>query len=314
MIDSELAILSDWRFVPIVRYADPKSWKGPRTTGWQKKPYTLAQVPQENNIGVILGVASNGILAIDFDGPWTWEYWIENIKIPFEDIDTVTWTSNKPGRCQMAFRVPKEFWQYMPTKFDRKGPLGDDGKPQQLEFRWGNDETGCQSVLPPSLHPDGIDDPKIFYNWVRKPSEVPVQEIPIELLEWIYNNSPAAEIEEIEQVTEYSKSTPDEVAFLAEELKRLYPTLYYDEWIRVTWAFCSELGTSDGVILMRYHYPETKRGEYNKLIRTQYSGKRVTIGTVKKMIKDRSGNLLPPNRVLSPQEAIRSLRQKIKIY
>lgn len=294
MIDAELAILTDWRFVPIVRYNDIKSWKGPRTKDWQKKHYTLEQIPQDCNVGVILGVASNGILAVDFDGPWTWEYWLENIKIPFESIDTVTWTSNKVGRCQMAFTVPKEFWEYMPTKFAISGPLGDDGKPQQLEFRWGNDEAGCQSVLPPSLHPDGITDSNIYYNWVRKPSEVIVQEIPIELLEWIYNNRPNIKNDEIEHVTEYSKSTPDEGAFLAEELKRLYPTLDYETWIRVTWAFCNELGTSDGVMLMKYHYPETKRNEYKKLMRTQYSGKRVTIGTIKKMIKDRQGNIKRP--------------------
>jgi nucleoside-diphosphate kinase len=41
MIDNELSILKDWRFVPIIRYPDPKSWKGPRTPGWQKKHYTL---------------------------------------------------------------------------------------------------------------------------------------------------------------------------------------------------------------------------------------------------------------------------------
>ena len=154
MIDKELALLTDWRFVPIIRYSDLATWKGPRTYGWQKKPYTLEQVPQDSNIGVILGIASNGILAVDFDGPWAWEYWLEHVKISFESIDTVTWTSNKNGRCQMAFSVPKEAWSIMPAKFDKKGPLGDDGKPQQLEFRWGTDDSGCQSVLPPSLHPD----------------------------------------------------------------------------------------------------------------------------------------------------------------
>jgi hypothetical protein len=289
MIDNELSILKDWRFVPIIRYPDPKSWKGPRTPGWQKKHYTLEQIPDDNNIGVILGVASNGILAVDFDGPWTWEYWIEHIKIPFESIDTVTWTSNKVGRCQMAFRVPKEAWSIMPAKFAKSGPVGDDGKPQQLEFRWGTDDSGCQSVLPPSLHPDGIDDPNIYYNWLRKPSEVEVQEIPAELLEWIINNHTEVIEDDPIDEKEYRKNTPDEVVKLAEELKRLYPTLYYDTWIRVTWAFCHELGISDGIAVMKYHYPETKRGEYAKLAKSRYTGKKVTIGTIVKMIKDRSG-------------------------
>lgn len=283
MKDNELELLSDWRFCKI-----PYGEKGPRYKDWQKKPYTLNQIPTNHNLGVILGPASNGIIAIDFDGPWAWEYWLEHIKIPFDTIDTVMWTSNKPGRCQMAFSVPKEFWDYMPTLFKKNKPEPEaDGKYQAIEFRWGNDETGCQSVLPPSLHPDNKIDPTINYTWLRKPSEVKIQEAPIELLEWIFNNNKKKE--EIEQVTEYSKSTPDEVAKLAEELKLLYPTLDYDNWIRVTWAFCDELGESDGIMLMRYHYPESKRGEYSKLMRRGYSGKKCTIGTVIKMIKDRGG-------------------------
>jgi len=285
MKDYELSILSDWRFVPI-----PYGHKGPKTKDWHKKPYTLAQVPDDCNIGVILGTQSNGILAIDFDGPWAWEYWLENIKIPFEFIDTVTWTSNKPGRCQMAFRVPEIAWSIMPDCFKVTGPLGDDGKPQQLEIRWGNIK-GIQSVLPPSLHPDNKLDSSINYAWIRKPSDVSVQEIPVELLEWIINYKRQDETVEIITETDYRKNTPDEVAELAEELKRCYPTLNYDTWIRVTWAFCHELGTSDGIAVMKYHYPESSKGEYYKLTKSRYTGKKVTIGTIVKMIRDAGGKL-----------------------
>lgn len=283
MRDIELECLVNWRFVPI-----PYGEKGPKTKDWHKKPYTLEQIPQNSNIGVILGPQSNGIIAIDFDGPWAWDYWLENIKVPFDTIDTVMWTSNKPGRCQMAFQVPIEFWPHMPDCFKVIGPIGEDGKHQAIEFRWGNTK-GIQSVLPPSLHPDNKIDPNVNYAWLRKPSQVNVQEIPIELLEWIYNYKEESDI--MEQVTEYSKNTPDDVAQMCEELKRLYPSLDYDTWIRVTWAFCSELGTNDGIMLMKYYYPESKKGEYNKLTKSRYSGKRVTIATVVKMIKDRNGNL-----------------------
>lgn len=285
MIDSELSILNDWRFVPI-----PYGLKGPKIKDWQKKPYTLEQIPNDCNIGVILGVQSNGILAIDFDGPWAWDYWIKNIKIPFEDIDTVTWTSNKPGRCQMAFSVPKIAWDIMPECFKVSGPVGDDGKPQQLEIRWGN-EKGIQSVLPPSLHPDNKFDSNINYAWIRKPSEVNVQEIPVELLEWILNYTKVDEVSHVITETEYRKNTPDEIAQLAEELKKHYPTLDYDTWIRVTWAFCHELGINDGIAVMKYHYPESKKGEYSKLAKSRYTGKKVTIATIVKMIKDRQGKI-----------------------
>lgn len=316
MKDNELSILSDWRFVVI-----PYGEKGPKTKDWQNKPYTLEQVPDDCNVGVILGVQSNGILAIDFDGPWSWDYWLENIKIPFESIDTVTWTSNKPGRCQMAFRVPVEFWDYMPETFRIKGPIGDDNKPQLLEFRWGNMK-GAQSVLPPSLHPDNKLDSNINYTWLRKPSDVVVQEIPIELLQWIYDYNIVDTSVNVVSETEYRKNTPDEVAQLAEELKRCYPVLDYDTWIRVTWAFCHELGVSDGIAVMKYHYPESSKGEYYKLTKSRYTGKKVTIATIVKMIRDVGGKLPSKkeirqseyDRLMSILQEKRKLQRMIEEY
>ena len=306
MIDNELKLLTNWRFVPINR-----GEKGPRSKDWQKKHYTLDQVPQHSNVGVILGPASGGILAIDFDGPWAWEYWLEHIKIPFTEIDTVTWTSNKPGRCQMAFQVHPDFWHHMPVKFAINGPIGTDGKTQQLEFRWGNDDAGFQSVLPPSIHPDTIKDPNIYYNWVRSPSQVSVQQAPADLLEWIYNYKIEKEPDVVE-VVDYPKNTPEDVAKIAEEFNQLYPRLDYDTWIRVTWAFCHALGTSDGVMLMKYYYPELKGGEYKKLTSSKYTGKKVTIATIIKMIKDRKGQLAS-NKTTKYQMLVEDMKLLSKI-
>lgn len=285
MKDTELEILTDWRFVPI-----PYGLKGPQEKDWQTKHRTLVQIPQNSNVGVILGPASNGILAIDFDGPWAWDYWIEHIQIPFNSFDTVMWSSNKIGRCQMAFKVPKEFWDHMPTKFSKIGPIGDDGKPQQLEFRWGNNEKGFQSVLPPSLHPDNKLDPTINYTWLRKPSEVKVCEVPMRLLEWAILDREQENNYEPE-IVEYNPKTIDgeEANKIAQELKKYYPVLDYESWIRVTWAFCHSVGQGDGISIMKYYYPETKKGEYSKLIKSKPNGKVCTIGTVIKMIKDKGG-------------------------
>lgn len=85
------------------------------------------------------------------------------------------------------------------------------------------------------------------------------------------------------------QNTNEEITHLITELKRLYPNLSYDEWIRVTWAFCHELGQSEGINLVRQYYPESSKGEYKKLSTTRYNGKKVTIGTIVKMIKDRKG-------------------------
>ena len=284
MKDHELELLNDWGFCKI-----PYGEKGPRYKDWHKKPYKLSQITETENVGVILGPRSNGILAIDFDGPWAWEYWKEHIKIPFDSFDTVMWTSNKPGRCQMAFKVPKEFWDHIPTKFAKSGPVGDDGKPQQLEFRWGTDDVATQSVLPPSLHPDNKKDPDINYVWLRKPSEVKVAEVPMQLLEWAILDREKQNNYVPEPVKQFEPKdvTGEEANKLCAELKSLYPVLDYETWIRVTWAFCNTVGYTDGITIMQYYYPEQKKGEYQKLSRSHTSKKQCTIGTVIKMINDR---------------------------
>lgn len=290
MKDNELALLTDWRYCKI-----PYGEKGPRYKDWHKKPFTLEQVPQDNNIGIILGPASNGILAIDFDGPWAWEYWNEHIQIPFDSFDTVMWTSNKEGRCQMAFKVPKDMWEHIPTVFKKIKPEPEsDGKHQALEFRWGTHDVSCQSVLPPSLHPDNKIDNSINYVWLRKPSEVSVAEVPMRLLEWAVLDRIEQERQQESEPVEYPATAPDEAVLLAEQLKQWYPTLDYDTWIRVTWAFCNEIGYNEGIDIMRFYYPESKKGEYKSLSRSRPSGRKCTLGTVKKMIKDKQGAIKKP--------------------
>jgi hypothetical protein len=52
--------------------------------------------------------------------------------------------------------------------------FGDDGKPEQLELRWD----GCQSVLPPSVHPMTG-----HYRWRRSPTEVAIAPAPMWVIE-----------------------------------------------------------------------------------------------------------------------------------
>ena len=129
MKDLNLECLPNWRYCRI-----PYATKGPRDAGWQNNPLELTQVPDDMNIGVLLGPASGGIAALDFDGPLAWDWWDANIGIAIPD--TVTWTSGKPGRCQMAFYVEDIFWEHLATK------KVDVGEGQGFEFRW----TGGQSV------------------------------------------------------------------------------------------------------------------------------------------------------------------------
>ncbi len=62
---------------------------------------------------------------------------------------TVAFFSGRLGRCQYLFSVPEEYFDAIRTKKVKTGVKGDDGKPEQVEFRWAN----LQSVLPPSAHP-----------------------------------------------------------------------------------------------------------------------------------------------------------------
>ena len=122
--------------------------------------------------GLRTGEVSGGILAIDADGHAAEELLQ---KLSSGDLpDTVTFTSGKPGRRQLLYYIPEQYWDVVKTIKLKTGVKGDDGKEQQLEFRWN----GLQSVLPPSVHPDTGK-----YFWVRSPQEVEVAECPVWVIE-----------------------------------------------------------------------------------------------------------------------------------
>lgn len=276
MENIELKILEaqDCRFCNIPTI-NGKPTKGPQIAGWQSRPLTADQIPQGNNIGLLTGELSGGILAVDFDGPWTWTAWMEHVGVPFEQIDTITWSSGRAGRAQMAFRVPGYLWPYMSNKKQISGPMGDDGQTQQLEFRWN----GCQSVLPPSMHPDLNKQ----YQWLRSPSDCLIMEAPAELLECIIKlTHQQSEVHNIEPVNvdNLTEDDVENVNRLLTALRAKMPMLQYEDWIRVTWAVCKKLGTGAGVMVMRDFYPESKSGEYNTLLRNYNPARSPGLGTV----------------------------------
>lgn len=126
--------------------------------GSDGKPWLCAWT----GIGLRLGEPSNGLLAIDVDGPnaLTELLRICNNQLP----ETVSWTSGKEGRQQLLFQMPDD----VHVVSSRIACNGD-----YLEFRW----TGEQSVLPPSLHPDTGK-----YRWLTPPTH-PVASAPEWLLE-----------------------------------------------------------------------------------------------------------------------------------
>jgi hypothetical protein len=93
-------------------------------------------------VSVVTGPLSNGVMAIDFDGPAAWKKYLEfssGQAPPF----TQHWTSGKSGHFQILLSVPPEKWEGLkPQKIELENG-------NKLELRWNQ----C-STLPPSIHPD----------------------------------------------------------------------------------------------------------------------------------------------------------------
>lgn len=144
----------------IVRLA--KREKRPLGAGWQDKstdnPFIVTGwLSAGYNVGLLLGPAS-GVVDVEYDDPAGRE---QLAAFGILDIPTPTWRSAR-GEHRL-FR-----WEpWMPatacTKVD------------DLEIRLGG--RAAQSVLPPSRHPAGG-----VYEWIVRPSDVPVAAFPAQLL------------------------------------------------------------------------------------------------------------------------------------
>ncbi|GFZ92402.1 bifunctional DNA primase/polymerase [Okeania sp. KiyG1] len=134
------------------------------------KPYTAF----DSGYGVRLGEISDGLLAIDVDGASAEPI----LKAICPDLPkSVSWTSGKPGRYQIAFQIPPEYREKL-ANFTRavvrewKGLKTDTD--ELLEFRYNY----CQSVLPPSYHPTTG-----RYSWVNSPADTEVAIAPQPILD-----------------------------------------------------------------------------------------------------------------------------------
>ena len=291
--DFNLERLPDWRYCRI-----PYGQKGPRYANWQNQPFTLAEVPEDMNIGLLLGAPSNGIMAVDFDGPSAWDYWCEHIgPIP---KDTVTWSSGKPGRCQMAFSVDATVWSMLTTK--KIATAEGEG----LEFRW----TGGQSVLPPSMHPDT----QKPYFWVLSPTEVDISPLPLPaLLYWhSYNHAPAvataAPVEQgdIADITEEQFETLNQALTV---IKSGNPVLPYDDWMRVTFAVAKTIGNAGAEEVMKIYWPEKTPGEYRTMLRSRSAERSPGIGSL--IFKARA---IDPNFMKAEKKTITTVNPYGKVY
>lgn len=282
-LNLEILELQGAKFVRI-----PKGLKSPKSNDWHKNPLCLDDINIEtDNIGIILNSSGQGLVAIDFDGTSTIDYW--KTLFPNTDIPkTVAFTSTRPGRHQRLFRINKDYYDVLSLKQLKTGVIGSDGKHEQLELRW-QFEKGAQSVLPPSTVTDS--NGTRVYQWLEglSPSEVDIVDLPEEVLVyWLLLCNDLSNNTEIDTKIDITH-TDDMVAHLAETLKKYYSSLTYDEWIRVAWGFKNSVGESDALALMKYYWPENQRGEYNRLMRAKAPGKHCTLGTIRYMIRQKGG-------------------------
>lgn len=164
-----------WSFVPV-------AGKATYVKEWSTKPLTKEQCIQAyearsdyNGIGVVTGHFSKGLIALDIDGSDADQRYREvagEDYEPFGEERTMAWTSGKPGRRQLLYRVPQVIveeldkvktlilrkdgeWHLGHSDVDRTAPrssaAGAEGEYQEVVLRFNQ----CQSVLPGSVHPSG---------------------------------------------------------------------------------------------------------------------------------------------------------------
>lgn len=273
--------ISNWKFCKV-----KKGTKVPYPSDWQKNPLTLEQIPVGDNYGLLSGVHS-GILAIDFDGMWAFNWWNNNLGINLPN--TIAWTSCRENRVQYAYSVPVELWPYIKT---RKWSNGLDAPNKEgIEFRWN----GCQSVLPPSIHPDTGKQ----YQWV---GENEIVDCPLEILEFLIGqNTKTTKIATTTATRVVATVNSPELGELDKVLtafKQHYPRLSYDEWRNATWACITHAGVLGGVAAMQVFYPEQKRGEYEVLANSYVSTSAPSIASLIFAIQQRDSTFstLPPHK------------------
>lgn len=309
MRDTELELLPEWRFCNI-----PLGAKAPLRPDWQLNPLTLDQVSGPG-VGVIMGRASGGLFVVDFDGTWAWDWWQQQ---GWSDIDlsTVSWTSGRRDRAQFGFRLPERYWD----QFDNlqrmiiqiKDPQAQGSSVDGIEFRWGSDRSGRQSVLPPTQHPDpryaddltrayDKKDPQrhqgvmVNYAWLRPPSAGAWRPLPQEIIDWFISYVPErrqwAEPKNVvcDEKIKIDDRHLDDVRSLLERLRRHEgPKITSDRnlWRDRSWSVFHYLGRDVGAVVMSEFFPELEPGEYQKLKESYDPSRSPQIKSIYRAIKD----------------------------
>jgi hypothetical protein len=281
LLISELGKLpQEWALTPV------KGNKACYRKNWQHEPALsreelIAEINsgKAKGYGIRTGKVSGGIAAIDADGHAA-HVKISELSGGEQLPETVAFTSGKDGRCQYLLYVPEEYWDAITTKKISTGINGDDGKEQKLELRWD----GCQSVLPPSEHPetDG-------YRWIKSPEEVDIAPAPMWLIEQMLKDS--GEIAAPVPVTDKkpkANARLSEYEMALSYLNALSPSRAddYDDWLAVGMALHS---LNDDALLLEWDdwskmSPKYKVGDCAKRWKS-FKSHGIEIGTLGYMAK-----------------------------
>ncbi|MCP9928590.1 bifunctional DNA primase/polymerase [Cyanobium sp. CH-040] len=178
---------SHWAIIPV-------AGKDTYVSGWQNEALSEKQCESEyraksayRGLGVVTGRLSHGLVAIDIDGPEAdarLKAVLGDAYEPLGEETTMSWTSGKPGRRQILYRLP----EFLYKELDHVNKLV-----LRLDGTWGLEQDDlqtrkaaendyeevvirfnkCQSVLPNSPHPD-TKKPYRFLNYNGgKPAEAP---------------------------------------------------------------------------------------------------------------------------------------------
>lgn len=267
LLTSLAAIDSDWQLIPCDAHKRPiNPTTGDLQDDWAHNTYdidgiaAIADSPHVHSIGLVLGPAS-GTIAIDFDGHGSVTTFKQIYSRPYSALPkTPTWSSGRPNRRQLAFRVHPEYWPHLRNRrvWKHQGRT-------VLELRW----SGHQSVIA-GAHPDTAG-----YHWLpgHSPADLQVADAPDWLLEPLFkqpHESPS---------TDYQPSEGDAERALA-YLKHITPRDDYDSWLSIGMA----LHSADPGLLAQW--VDWSRGstffdEEECLAKWQsFKGSGVTIGTL----------------------------------
>ena len=171
-----------WTFVPV-------AGKATFVKEWSTKPLSRDLCEQAykansgyHGLGVVTGEFSGGLIALDIDGPAADTRYEETAGGGYDaygEERTMSWTSGKPGRRQLLYRVPASLvaelrhvktlilrqdgvWRLGHSDVERHTKQGDAAAEQPYEevvLRFNQ----CQSVVPGSPHPDT----KKPYQWLN---------------------------------------------------------------------------------------------------------------------------------------------------